>query len=109
MQHQTRKKDAAWRDFSLIRLTGCHCPRLLINGWVRDPIDPYEYPIMFSPARLERSEPTPGNAETCQSYIHTFKNLTGKDLTGTLLDGNQRSLMHWILTPFRLCLFGMQP
>ena len=29
---------------------------------------------------------------------------TFNDLTGTLLDGSKRSLMHWILATFLLCL-----
>jgi len=29
---------------------------------------------------------------------------TFNDLTGTLLDGSKRSVMHWILTTFLLCL-----
>ena len=31
---------------------------------------------------------------------------TFNDLTGTLLDGSKRSVMHWILATFLLCLVG---
>ena len=50
------------------------------------------------------------NAETCQSYIHALRwkeqtcKRTFNDLTGTLLDGSKRSVRHWMLATFLLCL-----